>query len=191
MNRTFKALAVGLMGLLSATAQASPVTLVGGTAACTTSGKWSLILWCDAAAATIRSPTSEFELIWDYVLPAFRINIEADSIRVDLIAFNFNWPLGATGDGEVTLDGLDFGKGSVITGVTVVNGGVPVVSNDTVRFTPHSVTIDFSGTGMWLPGDHLDVALDHSPIPEPTSWGLAALALAGLGAHRRLRSLRS
>ena len=54
-----------------------------------------------------------------------------------------------------------------------------------------SVTIDFSGTGMWLPGDHLDVALDHSPIPEPTSWGLAALALAGLGAHQRLRSLRS
>ena len=187
--------AAGLLALgFAGGAQAS---LLGQTVTCSSQSPFNLS--CSSPTATVTDGgTPEFEIQSPSGGGIFAIDISGDSVRMTALG-----PLFVGGPNLLMLGDLIWANdpGATITGITnflvsgvtqqVVGVGDGLVESD-VSFAANSVAIDYTSTD-WSDGAFVsfDLVTTHSVLPEPATFALFGLGLAGLGlAARRRRTLQ-
>lgn len=108
----------------------------------------------------------------------FDLDIDSDSIRFDALIGIGN----IVGLGPISIFDID----SVINGYTF-NTNIPDLDAARLSFSADSFSINFDGLST-SSAQYLDITLQTSSVPEPTSLASPGLGLAGLGFARKKKA---
>jgi hypothetical protein len=155
----------------------SRASLIGDTVTCTQTGPSSSFV-CTPPAAVVVDPGSEF------VLGNATASMDVDVGAFDiLLTALFTGRLGNT---IVEFGSLD--AGGPITGVTLsVGAGVTGLAQSDVTFSADSIGLDLRNTN-WIPQGTATLSLAIGQAPEPATFTLLGIALAGLAFSRCRRA---
>jgi hypothetical protein len=103
---------------------------------------------------------------------------DANTLKITTPTTAVQW----TNVGSYVFSGFD----DIITNVTFAsNQGFPTSMNNSISFTPHSITVSFINGSSQNKNAELVFNIASTSVPEPTTVALLGLGLLGVAASRR------